>query len=219
MFKVRPAVGLRNVLLGLIVLYLVFACRYTIADRYAFFIPFYCLAAVFVGLGAYRLQVRSNSRAFVYVVLLFSFLPVGVYAVAPQLAQRRQLGLGTRGDIPYRNDYEYFLRPWKTGYTGAQRFAEEGLETAQDSAVIWADATTVAPLLYVQEVEGRRPDVKIVGIVRSKEAPRFDEQAAGQLLKDRPVYVTSRKPGYCPPFVLNNYNLVQTGVLWRVVER
>jgi hypothetical protein len=153
------------------------------------------------------------------VILFSTLLPIFIYAAAPGLAQKRHFNIGTRSDIPYRNDFEYFLKPWKTGYNGAERFADEALEIAGDEAVIWADASTVAPLLYVQEVKGKRPDVKIVGVVSSKDAPKLDEQTVGQILKERPVYVASRKPGYCPAFILKNYDLIQAGVLWRVVER
>jgi len=33
-----------------------------------------------------------------------------------------------------------------------------------------------------------------------------------------PVYVTSPRPGYCPPFILEKYDLLQCGLLWRVVQ-
>jgi len=219
LFKVGTTAGFRNVLPVLTILFLGFAFRYTIADRYSFFIPFYCLASVFIGAGAYLLQTRWNSRVMVSVVLLFTFLPICVYAAAPRLAKKWQLNIGTRSDIPYRDDYEYFLKPWKTCDHGAERFAGEALEIAGDDAVIWADTTTVAPLMYMQEVKSKRPDVKIVSVVSSVDAPEFNEQTVGQILKERPVYVVSRKPGYCPEFILKNYDLIQAGVLWRVVGR
>jgi len=69
-------------------------------------------------------------------------------------------------------------------------------------------------------VNRKRPDVKIVsGVIKSENAPRFDEQTIEQLLKERAVYVVSHRPRYCPAFVLDNYDLVPAGVLWRVVER
>jgi hypothetical protein len=220
LFKISPSRGFRNVLLGSIVLFFLFAFRYTVPDRYAFFIPFYCMASVFIGLGTCLLQERINRNIFVPLVLLFSVLGVGVYAAAPMLAKRMQLNIGTRNDIPYRDDYKYFLQPWKTGYRGAERFANEALGLVEDSAVIYAGGTTVGPLLYAQQVKGKRPDVNIVsGDVSSIDAPRFDEQAIEQLLEDRPVYVVSPKPGYCPAFVLDNYDLKRAGVLYRVVER
>jgi len=218
--KISPSSGFRNIMAGLIVSFFVFAFRYTITDRYAFFIPFYCVASVFMGLGAHLLQEGINRRVFVYAVLVFSFLPVTVYATAPRLAEKMRLDLGTRGDVPYRNDYEYFLQPWKTGYKGAERFAEEALDAVGDNAIICADSTTVAPLLYVQEVKGQRPDVKIVyGTVSSENAPQLNEETIRQLLEEVSVYVVSPKAGYCPACVLDHYDLVQAGVLWRVVER
>jgi hypothetical protein len=216
--KLRPRTAFRNVVLALLVLFFVFAVRYTISDRYAFFIPFYTLAAVVMGWGVHAFQSRVHHQAMPYLLGAFAVLPVGVYAAAPTLAARMHLPLGTRQDIPYRNDYEYFLRPWRTGYTGAERFAREALAGVEQDAVIHADTTTVAPLLYVQEVEGVRPDVQIVtGIVSSRRAPMVTEYTMGLLLERYPVYVVSRQSGYCPAFILRQYKLTEAGLLWRVV--
>lgn len=218
--RVSPSRGMRNVLLGLLVLFFVFAFRYTVPDRYAFFIPFYCMIAILTGVGTCWLQDRINHKVVAFLVLLFSVLPVGIYAIAPTLAGRTTLSIGTRNDIPYRNDYSYFLQPWKTGYRGAGRFTGEALKQAADNAVIYADLTTVAPLLLEQQVKAKRADVAIIsGTVNSKDAPQFNEHTIAQLLKDRPIYVVSSRPRYCPEFVLKRYGLVQAGVLWQVVER
>ena len=219
LFKIQLSRGFRNVLLGLIVLFFVFAFRYTVPDRYAFFIPFYCMVSIFVGLGAHLLQEQTERKVLVFCVLLFSLLPVGVYAAGPMLARRMELDIGARDDIPHRDTYEYFLRPWKTGCKGAENFADEVLSLAQKNAVIYADTTVVAPLLLAQQVSGKRPDVKIVsGTVNSQGAPKFNAQTIEQLLKDGPIYVVSPKPGYCPAFVLDNYDFVRVGILWQVVE-
>jgi hypothetical protein len=127
--------------------------------------------------------------------------------------------IGTRQDIPYRDDYAYFLQPWKTGYAGAERFAAEALEAVESDAVIWADITTAAPLLLAQEIKGLRPDVKIVSrIASTPEPPVVDKETIAGLLVEHPVYVVSRMPGYCPAFILEKYRLVKAGVLWRVTE-
>jgi len=220
LFKISASRGFRNALLGLIVLFFIFAFRYTVDDRYAFFIPFYCMVSVFIGLGTYLLQEQINRKVPAYLILFFSLLPIGVYAAVPTLAEKMQVDLGTRSNIAYRDDYKYFLQPWKTGYKGAERFANEALDAVESNAIIFADSTTVAPLLLVQEVKGKRPDVKVVsGIASSKNAPSFNAHTIKQLLKDRSVYVVSRQAGYCPSFVLDNYDLAPAGVLWRVVER
>ncbi len=212
-----PTSAFRTLLLVLLASFFVFACRYTIVDRFAFFLPFYCLVAILIGLGAHQLVARFGGAS--PILLTFALLPIVVYATAPGLAQRLNFSLGTRRDIPYRNDYEYFLRPWRTSYTGAERFAREALETAEPNAVICADTTTVAPLLYVQEVKGLRPDVKIVtGVAHSPGAPRVEEQTIEPLLAQRPVYIVSRRPGYCPAFILDRYQFAEAGVLWRVAR-
>jgi drug/metabolite transporter superfamily protein YnfA len=212
--------GFRVVILSLLVLFFLFACRYTIVDRYAFFLPFYCVVALMIGWGSHELLSHVRHAAAPCLVAVFSVLPVAVYAAAPGLAQRLHLSLGTRQDIPYRNDYQYFLRPWRTGDTGPQRFAREALDKAEPGAIIYADSTTVPPLLYVQEVENLRPDVKIVGAaVGSPGAPRVEEGTMPQLLDEHPVYVVSRRPGYCPAFLLARYELAEAGVLWRVVRK
>ena len=219
MFKMSPCRGLRNILLGLAALFFLFAFRYTVPDRYTFFIPFYCAASILVGVGVHFLQERVKYRVLAILVLSLSLAPVAVYAAAPMLAERMQINIGTRDNIPYRDDSDYFLRPWKTGYRGADRFADEALEQVEDNAVICADITTVAPLLLARETRRKRPDAAIVsGTISSENAPRFDAQSLGRLLKDRPIYVVSTKPGYCPDFVLDNYDFARAGILWRVVE-
>jgi hypothetical protein len=131
-----------------------------------------------------------------------------------------QINLGTRNDVPYRDDYKYFLQPWKTSYRGAERFADEALDAVENNAIIFADSTTAAPLLLMQEVKGKRPDVKVIsGSISSKDAPDFNEQTIEQLLQARAVYVVSQRAEYCPSFVLDNYDLAQTGPLWRVVKK
>jgi hypothetical protein len=217
--KVGPTRAFRNIVAALLVLFLAFASRYTVADRYAFFIPFYAVVAILIGLGVHELTARMHRKAIPCTIALCSLLPIGVYAVAPVLAQRMNVPIRTRGDIAYRNDYEYFLRPWKTGDAGPERFAAEALACAEPNAVIYADTTTVGPLLYMQQVHGLRPDLKIVtGIVSSKNAPAYGEQTLERLITTEPMYVTSKQHGYCPPFVLGKYNLSPAGVLWRVVN-
>jgi len=220
LFKTSPSRGFRNILLALTALFFVFAFRYTVPDRYAFFIPFHCVVSILIGLGTHFLLDRMNRKAFAFMVLVFSLLPVGVYAAAPALAGRMQLNIGTREDIPYRDDNTYFLQPWKTGYRGAERFADEALDLVADNAIIYADVTTVAPLLLAQQVKGKRPDVKIVsGTANSENAPQFNKLTIGTLLENGSIYVVSRKPKYCPAFVLEDYDLVRAGILWRVAKR
>ncbi len=220
LFKISPSRGFRNILLGLVVLFLIFAFRYTVPDRYAFFIPFYCIVSIFVGLGAYLLQRRINRKILVYLVLLFAFVPVGVYAAVPALAEKMQFSLGTSREIPYRNDYKYFLTPWKTGYHGAERFADEALDVVENNAVIYADGTTVYALLLAQQVGGKRRDVTIVsGHGSVNNLKEYDGKRIDKLFAERAVYVVSPVAGYCPKFLLERYDFTKAGVLYRAVEK
>lgn len=216
LFKIPISRGLKYIVATLTVLFFVFAFRYTVPDRYAFFIPFYAMVSILVGLGTHYVLSRINHKALVLWIVFFSLLPVGVYAMAPTITRN----IGTRNDIPYREDNAYFLQPWKTGYRGAERFADEALDLAGDNAIIYADVTTIGPLLLAQQVKAKRPDVTIIsGTVNSEGAPPFDKQTVGALLENRPIYVVSQKPAYCPAFVLENYDFVQTGILWKVVAK
>ncbi|MBN1509381.1 MAG: DUF2723 domain-containing protein [Sedimentisphaerales bacterium] len=220
LYRIDHTRAFRNVLVALLVLFFVFASRYTVSDRYAFFVPFYSIAAIVIGVGAHEVYARVHHRAVPYAIASCTMLPILVYAAAPAMAERMNVHIGTRGDLAYRDDYEFFLKPWKTGYTGADRFATEALMSTEPGAIILADTTTVGPLLYVQEVKGVRPDVKVVtGIISSRGARPYDPRTLEQSAGTRPVYTTSQRPGYCPSFVLDRCELTKTGVLWRVRQR
>jgi len=119
--KVPRGHGFAKVLLALLILFFVFAFRYMVPDRYAFFIPFYCLASVMIGLGVNLLIAQYNSKILCLVILILSLLPIPTYIVAPTIAQKQKFNLSTRADVPRRNDYVWFLQPWKAGYSGAER--------------------------------------------------------------------------------------------------
>ena len=218
--KTRSDRSFVNILLGILILYFVFAFRYTVPDRYSFFVPFYCIAAIIIGLGANAILSRYNYKSAAAIILVFALLPVAVYYVLPDVAKKVYKPLGQRRQRPYRDEYVYFLQPWKTDYNGAKRFANEALNIVEENVVIYSDTTSVHPLLYVQEVKGRRSDVKIVSDYdMSKDVPVFAKDTIAELMKNSAVYVVSPIRGYCPEFLLDNYDFAQKGVLWKVTER
>ena len=129
--------------------------------------------------------------------------------------------MGGRGrQVPYRDDYTYFLRPWRTGYHGAERFATEALDGVEDEAVIYADGTTVYALLYLQEVKSKRKDVSIVSWHgSSNNLKHYNEDVIDKLFAERAIYVVSAVAGYCPEFLLERYRFKEVGVLWKAVGR
>ncbi len=218
--KLSPARSLRNVLLAVTILFFLFAFRYTVVDRYAFFIPFYCLASIMVGVGSHFLSVKFGRKGLIYFVLVLAFLPAGVYAAAPSLAKGMGLNIGTKRDIPYRDEYKYFLQPWRTGYHGASQFASEALKSVEPNAAIYADSTTVFPLLCVQQVKTKHIDVRILSDTNlGQSSMLLNESLAAELVAGPGLYVVSPVKHYCPDFLLDGYDFVEKEVLWKVVER
>ncbi|MHC4620897.1 MAG: protein O-mannosyl-transferase family [Planctomycetota bacterium] len=218
--KASPSRGFAIILVAMLILYFVFAFRYTVVDRYVFFIPFYCLAAVLIALGADMFLRRARRNVLVFAVAAFAFLPALVYVFTPGLARKTYKSLGQRRQRPYRDEYTYFLQPWKTGYLGAQKFADEALGMVEPGAIIYADATVIHTLLYAQQAQDNRPDVKIVsGYYASENAPDFSEDTISQLMNESAVYVVSAEKTYCPEFILKNYSTVKRGVLYQVREK
>ena len=218
--KVFPERAFANILLALLILFFVFAFRYTIVDRYAFFIPFYCVVSILIGLGAYKLVEMKKYKGLAFALIIFTLLPIPAYMAAPKIARKLGFTSGRSRKVPYRDDYTYFLQPWRRGYRGPERFADDVFSTVEKNGIVYADGTTVFPLLYAQEIKSRREDVKIVStIARSENSPEFSERTIERLLLERGVYVVWPWAGYSPKFLVDNYNFVKAGVLWQVVER
>jgi hypothetical protein len=218
--KVSPSRSFRNILLALLVLFFIFAFRYTVPDRYAFFMPFYCLVSILVGIGFNSLVTQPNRKILCRIVFILALLPIPTYIISPVVAQKMQFNLSTKRDIPCRNEYIWFLRPWQIGYHGPEKFANEALDAVEDDAIVYADGTTVYPLWYVQKVKGKGPTVKIVSGHGSYESPIAFSTAEtiGKLVAEQPVYVVSPVPGYCPGFLLERYKFERKGVLWKVID-
>jgi hypothetical protein len=218
--KVSPSRNFTIILLVILILFFVFAFRYTVPDRYAFFLPFYCLVSVLIGIGFNSLVTLPNRKILCRIVFILALLPIPTYIVAPVIAQKMQFNLTTKRDIPYRNEYIWFLRPWQTGYNGPEQFAKQALSDVEKEAVIIADGTTVYPLWYIQEVKGTAPNVKIVSKHGSYESPIAfpTAETIGKLVAERAVYVVSPVVGYCPGFLLERYKFERKGVLWKVVD-
>ncbi len=218
--KVSPIRSFKNILLALLILFFLFAFRYTVPDRYAFFLPFYCLAAVLIGVGIHFSLRLYLQKQYIILILAFAFLPLAVYKFVPVIAEKFGVSLGTKRTIPFRNEYTWFLQPWQTGYNGPGKFAAEALSGVEKEAVIIADGTTVYPLWYVQVIKGAAPDVKIVAQHGSYENPVIFPTAdtIDKMLVEQPVYVVSPVAGYCPDFLLERYKFEKSGVLWKVIH-
>ncbi len=206
--KVSPGNGFVKVLLALLILFFVFAFRYTVPDRYAFFIPFYCLASVLIGVGFDLLITGPKRKILCWIVFLFALLPIPTYIIAPAIAEKAGFDISTRADVPYRDDYIWFLQPWKAGYSGAEKFADEVFEKLELEAVVYADNTMVYPLLYMQEVKGKKADVRIISEYAGSEGvPLLSEKSIEQWLLEGDVYAVSPVAGG-----------KRRGIVWKIVN-
>jgi len=206
--KVSPSRSFANVLLALLILFFLFAFRYTVPDRYAFFIPFYCLASILIGVGFNSLVAVPGRKILCWAVLILTLLPIPIYIIAPVLAEKARFNISTRADVPYRNDYTWFLQPWRTGYRGAEKFADEVFEELEPDAVVYADNTMVYPLLYMQEVKGKRADIRIISKYASSQGlPLLSDKSLKQWLAEGEVFSVSPIEGHkCE------------GIVWKIAD-
>jgi len=215
-------------ILAMAVLYLAWAARYNVTDPEAFFIPFYVLTSVLVGVGVARLWPNMGGRGaearrrwMPWALLALALVPVAVYAGLPAAA--RHVGfVFFKRELPYRDPYTYLLQPWKMGDRSARQFAEEALWSLPPWAVLFTDSTPLAPLVCVQQIEGVRPDVQIVAPVDMAGAvdtgewyspwDLTGEYAAAGL----DVYVVSNHPEYMPRWMAEHAELVPAGLVYEV---
>jgi hypothetical protein len=219
-WRLRERRDMAMIVLAQMLMFLGFAFRYNVPDRHAFFMPFYPLAALFLGLGANAFRVRFAERKWVAaVVLALAVLPAAVYCFTPTLGRHFYKSLADRRQLPYRDDYKYWLQPWQTGYRGGERFATEALRQVEPGATVYADSTTSLTMLYVQEAHRLRPDVKIICEYDSEQGGPELTRSTIQTFIDKPaLYVVSAIPGYCPGFILREYDTQREGVLYRVTK-
>jgi hypothetical protein len=122
------------------------------------------LMTFWVANGARRLFERFPSKRII--VMSFAAIiatPIVVYGIvhacAPKVNNALKGSLKIR-EIPYRNNAEYFLVPWRFQGTGAQKFADE-IFTLADGGIVYSDFTPYAPLEYLKTYHGMGDTVKI----------------------------------------------------------
>jgi hypothetical protein len=209
-----------RLLVALAAVYFAWAARYKVQDQYAFFVPFYAVASVMIGVGAARL-LENRGRLAHAAALATALVPVAVYAVLPAAAERWNLVSFAR-HLPYRDSYAYFLQPWKQGDRSARRFVEEAFASLPARAVLIPDSTSTPPLVCAQQLERQRPDVLIAyGRGAPRETVRRYWAADRNVLaeaaaKGRRVFVVSNHADYRPAWVTVYGRLEAFGSLWEV---
>ncbi len=197
--------------------HMIFAIRYDVPDQYTFFIPGIVLTALLIGLGAKSfVDPRSPGRGIL--LLCAAMLPLVVYVALPNIVRAGGINMGTQREIPFRDNYEYFLHPWKTGENGPRLFAEHLGDLLPPQAVLFADNTTVRPLQYMRLTESWRPDVRLYPpIVIDKSVDvRFGRAALSETISQGRVYVVTPQVPYCPDWLVEYYQFEESGLIYRV---
>lgn len=187
----RHAVSLQHrvlLLLGLSYLGVVTFCLfYFIGDIHALFTPSYVIFAIFIGLGmawimqglvilGQRLGSSLRSRRFrdCVLVLLFALLPVSLLV----------------------NNYH---RVDKTGDYRARQMWDEILAQPipQGAILVSNDRNEITPLLYLQQVEGLRPDlVGLFPLILPGEGYSNTVRVIDSVIDvERPIYLIKEMPG------------------------
>lgn len=206
-------------LAGLTGLHLLWAIRYDVPDQYTFFIVSAMLMSILIGLGAADVLARRPAAR--WALLAAAALPALVYALLPSIAAAARLPLGLTRTVPFRDEYTYFLQPWKTGERGPLRFAEELYSTLPPFSVVIADETTVRPLHYYRLTRDPRPLLVEPSIRKAFGWDDIDEQFLQPQVRAGRVFVVTPQPGYCPAWLLadGKYDFVAHGSVFRVVPR
>jgi hypothetical protein len=112
----------------------------------------------------------------------------------------------------------YYLLPAKGGYTGARAYGEQALSALAPGAAVVADWLPYQTLRYLQQVEGRRPDVLLSNInAGTGQQMTFLREHAGK----RPLYLADRAPApyYDLEEIERCFALQEAGPLYRLAPK
>ena len=203
-------------------LYALFALRYRVPDQYTFFVHAYLFLVLCAAAGVEGLLDRWPSQRIVTAVLILSALGPATYAVAPPIARAipaTRAFLPAR-EIPHRESYSWFLRPWRTGYRGANRYVEDVFGILPPDCALIVDEMMRPPLLYMQERDGVRPDVIIPDPRYPSNGLRpgtLDEASATPFIQAGRLFAGSTAPTSIPSWLADGpYTVKPFGPVFRV---
>jgi hypothetical protein len=227
--RLWPRTPTAMLLLATLVLYVLFAVRYRVPNQNFFFTPVYLLTAVYVGVGVGAARwARRRPAIIALLALLVAVVPT--YVLMMRVARAREFPLRAgrpMHEVPYRDAYRYYLLPWQHTQTGPRRFVDEVFAQLPERAALFADSTTAPPLVYVQEVEGRRPDLLLATVgtlpayLSAGEAAHYwgaDRSLLDDLAAEgRRVFVVSDQPGYMPKWMEEHTRREPFGAVYEVL--
>ncbi len=212
---------LRIVLVGAAAMYAAFGASYGVADQHAFLVPAFVLAAVFVALGLNDFCNRRGSRGFAVAAILLALLGPLAYALAPRILTGSSLASSWLPPriIPYRDPCIWFLRPWRNGYDGAERFAREVLEGLPPDAWLVADSTVCPPINYLQARRSLRRDVRLISSIARQPWLQPTDEVRGReaMMNAGRLFATSDARPYLPDWLRDgSFRFDPAGYVWLI---
>ncbi len=182
-----------------LLLFVLFAVRYTVTDQYAFYIPIYILLALFSGIGLGRILTADPPKKYrltLGLALLTALWTPAVYSAAAAVLSARGAASSLVGNKPYRDGYQAFFLPWGVGQTYATELNDHAYSLAGDHGLILYEDGMMRFALRYAQATGRAADAVTVMRIET-EAP---EEIAAQrrallvsyLAEGRPVVLAPR---------------------------
>jgi len=219
----RTTKPLRLLITTAAVIFVLFAVRYNVPDQFTFFVHTHVFVAIFCAVGVDRLLAERGRTAAIAAIALSAVSPL-VYLTAPTLLRNYapELVPFPPRALPYRDPHDWFLKPWRTGYDGARRYARETLDSLPEGALLSADSTAYPPIVYLQTVESLRRDVRLDGRTdwqTWREPPAEVDAARQRHLATGTLFTSSDLPQYLPRWLRNSgLRFEPAGHVFRVIH-
>lgn len=184
----------------------------------------YIIFAVYIGIGTAYLEKKNilSSGTLRFVLISgITILSAALYSFSPYLAGKLGGNVLRIRTVPYRDNDIYFLNPNKRGYYGARRFAEDAFKTAEPQSVIISDFTPYTVLEYLQRVEKKRPDIKLVDIL-SGDKNIISEKFIDAHFSSHSVYlvdIDDYPELYKIGMLSKKYSFIKTGPLYKLMKK
>ena len=152
-----------NTLLVITLLSAVFAARYDVPNQNHFFLPMYAMLCIYIGLG-YELIKKDGSRRVTIISAAMLLLVPAMYPAMSHILRTKNIPLGTRRHIPYRDVYSYYIEPWQQDQTGPRLLVEQTLAKLPVKSILYVDSTIMSAFQYALYIENKRNDIMLMEI-------------------------------------------------------
>lgn len=204
-------------LLGAAGVNLLFAMTYNVPDQQSFFVPAYGVLAVLIGMGG-SLLLRDRLAWIGAFILAVQVIPV--YAVLPTVLQQpwvKHLPMPAPSqDVAYRDPYEFYLKPWKTGRHNERRYVEEVLAVLPEDSIFLCGSTIREAMKAVQVVESRHTRLRL-DLPTEALADNLQSQADHRNRWRNPVFLWAPKGPGVPGAFSRHCRLIPRGLIWEAI--